>query len=533
MREILRKYVVSQRQNADIIGQNGLNYFLLVCIVYSLAIYALVYVTFFTSKSYTFATQITNRLLGLMFFVTFISVNVQMKGLVGEKGIIPVKTTIELMKKNQKSFFQFPTFFFFNQTDTMIQIHCYLGILFSSLIVLDILTPWMFFFNYWIYLSLKMTGREWFALQFDHLLLETAILSTFLNLNSLFCLHTSGGSHSIHWALWWLLLRMNFCSGILKICTGDKAWRSQTALFYHYFSQPMPNFISYYAHLLPPLVHKASCVAHFVIELAFPFGLFFEISRVSAALGLALLQIGILVTGNYGVFNWVTIILALSTIDDQLLGIIPSQRYPLSLELVCFSFCILVLFLSFPHFCQVSKGLINPPQWMLKFKTVQQFFVVNYYGLFGKMTTQRHEVVIEGSNDGRKWMAYEFKFKPGDTSKRPPFVSGHLPRLDWRMWFLQFEARRSAAVDTPLNAWFESLLMRLLEGSKEVLAIMGSNPFPDSPPQMLRVLLYEYQFADRSDTGWWKRSFNRKIVTVTIRDGEIRIVENGDINTSM
>jgi hypothetical protein len=44
------------------------------------------------------------------------------------------------------------------------------------------------------------------------------------------------------------------------------------------------------------------------------------------------------------------------------------------------------------------------------------------YGLFARMTTKRIEVIIEGSEDGRNWIPYHFKYKPGELTKAPPFV---------------------------------------------------------------------------------------------------------------
>jgi hypothetical protein len=59
------------------------------------------------------------------------------------------------------------------------------------------------------------------------------------------------------------------------------------------------------------------------------------------------------------------------------------------------------------------------------------------------MTTRRTEVIVEGSLDGQEWYEYELPYKPGDVSKPPSFVPpGHLPRLDWRMWFLPFSKVR-------------------------------------------------------------------------------------------
>src|SRR5207249_3858668 len=61
---------------------------------------------------------------------------------------------------------------------------------------------------------------------------------------------------------------------------------------------------------------------------------------------------------------------------------------------------------------------------------------LNAYHLFAHMTLVRKEVVIEGSADGETWEPYEFRFKPGDPMRPPPFAAPHQPRVDFQLWFL-------------------------------------------------------------------------------------------------
>jgi hypothetical protein len=135
------------------------------------------------------------------------------------------------------------------------------------------------------------------------------------------------------------------------------------------------------------------------------------------------------------------------------------------------------------------------------------FALVNSYGLFAMMTKSRPEIVIEGSNDGVIWMAYEFRWKAGKLDRPPPWVAPHQPRLDWQMWF---EALRPQRGQKP-TAWFNNFLARLLYGAPEVLELMHHNPFPDKPPKYIRAQLYNYQFTDwstrRDDGTWWKRDY--------------------------
>jgi hypothetical protein len=128
--------------------------------------------------------------------------------------------------------------------------------------------------------------------------------------------------------------------------------------------------------------------------------------------------------------------------------------------------------------------------------------VANGYGLFAVMTTRRSEIVVEGSADGTLWLPYEFRYKPGDVTRRPGFVAPHQPRLDWQMWFAALDDFRG-------EPWFLFFCERLLQGSPPVLALLARNPFPGAPPRFLRAVVYEYRFTNgptRKATGaWWRR----------------------------
>jgi hypothetical protein len=130
------------------------------------------------------------------------------------------------------------------------------------------------------------------------------------------------------------------------------------------------------------------------------------------------------------------------------------------------------------------------------------FAISNRYGLFAVMTTVRHEIIIEGSNDRKTWLAYEFPFKPGDVKRAPPIVAPFQPRLDWQMWF-------AALSNYEENPWLGHLMLRLLHGDREVLALFSKNPFAKAPPKYVRASLYTYHFTDIPTllkTGaWWRR----------------------------
>jgi hypothetical protein len=143
------------------------------------------------------------------------------------------------------------------------------------------------------------------------------------------------------------------------------------------------------------------------------------------------------------------------------------------------------------------------------------FRSVNSYGLFMVMTTSRPEIILEGSQDGVDWRAYQFRWKPGDVMRRPRFVAPHQPRLDWQMWF-------AALGSYSENPWFLELCARLLDGKPEVTRLLALDPFAGKPPRYLRAVVYEYRFtnpAERRATGaWWKREAKGLYLPVLSRE---------------
>jgi lipase maturation factor 1 len=134
-------------------------------------------------------------------------------------------------------------------------------------------------------------------------------------------------------------------------------------------------------------------------------------------------------------------------------------------------------------------------------RLIEPLHIVSGYGLFAVMTTERDEIVIEGSYDGVEWRDYEFRYKPGDVSRRPPWNIPHQPRLDWQMWF--------AALDDPRRLrWFPGFLQRVLENAPPVMALMEKNPFPDRPPVYVRAQFYAYTYSSSEEKArgvWWDR----------------------------
>jgi hypothetical protein len=178
------------------------------------------------------------------------------------------------------------------------------------------------------------------------------------------------------------------------------------------------------------------------------------------------------------------------------------QRTPKTmLALFTYTFAIFTVAISLIQFQLRFTGYVSPLSISIE-NGVAPLRIVNVYGPFAVITTKRMEIIIEGSNDGFNWREYEFKYKPGDIYRRPPWNIPHQPRLDWQLWF-------AALSPADNNPWFARFLQRLLENSPEVVALLKTNPFPDKPPYYVRASFYDYHFSnadEKEKTGaWWNR----------------------------
>src|SRR5436190_2230817 len=378
---------------------------------------------------------------------------------------------------------------------------------FGSALVLPIL--WL------LYLSLSVVAREFLGFQWDALLLETGLIAAFLAPVAIRerVRNHEGMPRSARWLLLWLLFRLMLGSGGVKLASGDPAWSGLTALTVHYETQPIPTPLAWWAHQLPIWFQKASTVGVFLIELGVPW-LMLGPRRIRALAAIVLigLQVLIALTGNYAFFNLLAASLCVLLLDDAALGsgnlrpavydlrgIHPRSRR----ALVTIAFAIVTVPVSLLMFAG-SIGVPLPAASLIVpvAEFVQPFRSVNSYGLFAVMTMTRDEIIVEGSNDGSEWMAYEFRYKPGDVNRRPPWVAPHQPRLDWQMWFAALQPFEG-------GGWFHRFCLRLVEGSPDVTLLLATNPFPDRPPKYVRGTLYRYHFTSlatgRRTGAWWTR----------------------------
>jgi hypothetical protein len=490
----------------------------------------------FERPSFSLASWLFLRLLGLVYFFAFLSLATQILGLMGQHGILPAREFLAMLESRvgPERYWFFPTLAWLNSSDTALRVMSVGGALGSLLLIFD-LAPILVLSLLWIlYLSLVTVGQDFLSFQWDSLLLEAGFLAILMAPGHLWPRRSQKASPPKvpRWLLWFLLFRLMFSSGVVKLASADPTWRNLTALEYHYYTQPLPTPIAWYIHLAPAWFQHGSAAFLFFVELAVPFLIFApRLWRFVGGGFLILLQLLIALTGNYAFFNLLAFGLCILLFDDAFLERFfprafaesrrdaPSSPRRFSLRRWVTAPVALIIFAC--GLAQIADLLYIqwfPPTASRVLADLEPMRIVNGYGLFAVMTTSRPEIIIEGSNDGEIWLDYEFKFKPGELRRAPRWVEPFQPRLDWQMWFAALGDYRS-------SPWFTHLMLRLLEGSPPVLALFERNPFPASPPKYLRAVVYDYTFTTwserRAQGEWWhRRLVGDYFPTVTLNRSE-------------
>lgn len=469
------------------------------------------------------------RALGLIFLIAFVSLWVQIAGLIGSNGITPVSEFLSAARQqlDDRALSILPTLCWFNSSDAFLHFLCGSGAVFSVLLICGIAPAWSLVALVTFYLSLTIAGQTFLSFQWDILLVETGFLAILL----------------APWRLWWtrtneprvsrvgifllklLLFKLILMSGAVKLTSGDDCWWDLRALDYHYWSQPLPNVIAWWADQHPEWFKKFSVAFCLVVELIVPFLIWSPRRlRLLACSLLIFLQLAIAATGNYNFFNLLTIALCMLLIDDAVFR----RKSPPVTDHCCkfvdrLSMCVatIVIIFTLPLNARLIYSAFKPEEeWSPLLGSVyaraESFRIVNGYGLFRVMTKDRNEIIIEGSADGIDWQSYEFKWKPGGVKRAPGWCAPHQPRLDWQMWFAALGSYRQ-------NPWFVQTVIALLHGKPRVAALFEENPFPESPPRYIRATLYRYRFTSaeehRQTGAWWKRqALGEYLPSVSLED---------------
>ena len=485
--------------------------------VYLVAAYGL-HAILWGDRHFSGALFLFQKTFGALFLLAWVSAAFQIRGLCGPGGIVPCEHEAHASHFSLLSS---------RPTDAELLRVCFAGMAACAAFTLNLFPSAAMAASTLLYLSIRNAGTVFFRLQFDSLLIEAGWIAVLTFLAPLRWIGFDFGAEGALcprlglFLLQWLMLRVLFSSGVVKLTSRDETWAACAALEYHWLTQPLPLRAGMLMQRqLPRAVNRLLCWGHFVLELAVPLAFFVPRLRALAVVASVALQGMIGLTGHYGFFNLLSAALTLAALDDSWLpaGLVaavatarngggPDALLRLAGSLwnpaaaaAAAAYTAVILACSLVPLGKTGKscGALTGPLAALA-AAVEPLYrphlarlgCLSPYGLFAVMTTRRQEVIIEGSDDGRDWRPYELAYKPGCPALPPPWSipPGHLPRLQWWLWFCPFGEP---------EPWVLALQQRLLEGAPAVLALFDVVPF--DRPRYVRMDLYNYRFATAEES---------------------------------
>ena len=477
------------------------------------------------------------RALGCIYFSAFFSLVFQIRGLIGPQGILPAGEYLQAVAHSfsyTRGLWFAPSLFWFSSGPHMLTAVCWVGMIASLLIVLNVWPRGMLVICFLCFLSFVSAAQDFSSYQSDGMLLEAGFIALFFSpagirpgLGA-----ASPPSRASLFLLQWEWFRIYFESGVAKLAGGDPEWRHYTAMDEYYQNGPLPTWIGWYVQHLPHWFHAATVFATLALELGIVWMLFLPRRwRIVCFLIVTPWEVGVILTANYTFLNYLVLALGFLLLDDgALLRVLP-QMWKRFLEArassavveggqiqpqssgnwrICFDagkIYLATIFLGWVFYATTAELL-----WMFSalplpttpVELLEPFRIANRYGLFGIMTRGRYEIEFQGSDDGTTWVAYPFRFKPQDVNKPPAIYAPYQPRFDWNLWFASLGSWRDYSI-VPKT---EELL---LSNDRDVLSLFANNPFPNAPPHQVRAVLWQYWFttmAEKRAQGlWWRRQF--------------------------
>src|SRR5262245_65885856 len=181
----------------------------------------------FVAPEYWLARQVLQRGVAVVYLIAFIAAARQFRALIGERGMLPVPAFRPRVPSRDT-----PVIFHLHYSDRCFAIGCWFGAAVSAATVAgatDLVPLWaamaMWLLLWVLYLSIVNVGQRWYGFGWESLLLETGFLAVFLG-NA-----RTAPPMVLLWLLRWLLLRLEFGAGLIKL-RGDRCWRDITCLRY-------------------------------------------------------------------------------------------------------------------------------------------------------------------------------------------------------------------------------------------------------------------------------------------------------------
>ncbi len=445
--------------------------------------------------------RLFHRLLALISLAAWWSLGVQVRVLIGRRGLLPAAEFMDAVRAAGLWPWDVPTLFWHFHGDGLLVAGTFAGASLSVAALIGWRPRVCFALSTVLYLSYATVSREFLSFQWDNLLLECGLLATFLPRDR--------RAPLIHFLFRVVLFKLYFESGVSKWQSPLHDWRDGSAMTFYYETAPLPTWLAVAAHHLPVWWHHLESRAVLVLELVIPLFVFGPRRlRLAAAASFGLFQIFNAATANYGIFCYLAAALNVFLLDDaDLKRFAPPAVQPPPLRpgprwlarAGAALFLLVSLVDALVVFTEPGGALaLAAPLFELN----QRFRLVGTYHLFASVTRERIEAQFETAGADGAWTEHDLRYKPGDPHRAPGFVAPHQPRVDFQLWFygLQFRRREPSYV---------TALVEKLCNDPAAVQPLFRDQLP-LHPAAVRIVFWQYQFAssaERQATGlWWRRA---------------------------
>jgi hypothetical protein len=277
----------------------------------------------FSEPSRLWPRWIWLRALGLIFFSAFYSLAWQIQGLVGARGILPADEYLSQVARvapGIEHFWAVPTLFWLGAGDRALSAVIAAGLLVSVLLTVNIWPRVTTALCTLLFMSCVSVLQDFSSYQSDGMLLEAGFISIFFAPRGVLphLGRDDPPSRASLFLLQWEWFRIYFESGVVKLASGDPAWRTLTAMDHYYENGPLPTWLGWYVEQFPHWYHAFTAAFTLVVELLLVWLLFLPRRfRIACFVIVTLLQIGIIATANYAFLNYLVLSLGVLLLDDD------------------------------------------------------------------------------------------------------------------------------------------------------------------------------------------------------------------------
>jgi hypothetical protein len=231
-----------------------------------------------------------------------------------------LKEVADLLGKSRYWFA--PTLLWFSSSDHALMALCWIGMIASLLLVLNLWPRAMLVICFVMFLSFVSAAQDFSGYQSDGMLLAAGFVCFFFAPRGLrprwgASQPPSRASMFLLQLLWFTIY---FESGIAKYFGGDPSWHNLTAMDQYYQNGPLPTWIGWYVQQLPHWFQASTVVYTLVVELLIVWMLFLPRRyRIICFFIVTPMQISIILTANYAFLNYLVLSLGILLLDDRFL----------------------------------------------------------------------------------------------------------------------------------------------------------------------------------------------------------------------